>query len=291
MTWASNHERSSAAQWRAEWRVTVVEITGTDQHESWLNKVLPPVEEIRPNLWSIPVPMPHSPLRYVSVYAMTHETGVTLIDAGWDSDDSWQALLDGLTLIGTSITDVQGVLVTHKHFDHIGLARRVRDSSGAWVGLHPADQDPTIAESRDRESSHKAALEWLVGLGASTGRSGVAHDGGCIRRSRSRCPTARSPHRRQRDHQSAGLGPFGPSTHRATRPDISVFSMKTAELFSQAITFSRASPPTSRPIATSELISWAIFSSRSTRSRNLTSKRSFPLMSGAIAASLIECRS
>ncbi len=147
--------------------MVLVEITGTDQHESWLNKVLPPVEEIRANLWSIPVPMPHSPLRYVSVYAMAHETGVTLIDAGWDSDDSWQALLDGLALIGTSITDVRGVLVTHKHFDHIGLARRVRDASGAWVGLHPADQDPTIAESRDRETSHRAALDWLVGLGAS----------------------------------------------------------------------------------------------------------------------------
>lgn len=143
-----------------------MEITGTDQHESWLNKVLPPVEEIRPNLWSIPVPMPHSPLRYVSVYAMANEAGITLIDAGWDSDESWQALLDGLSLLGASITDVSGVLVTHKHFDHIGLARRVRDESGAWVGLHPADQDLTLPD-RDQETARKAALDWLVGLGAS----------------------------------------------------------------------------------------------------------------------------
>jgi glyoxylase-like metal-dependent hydrolase (beta-lactamase superfamily II) len=31
------------------------------------------------------------------------------------------------------------VLVTHIHPDHYGLAGRVREQSGAWVGLHPAD--------------------------------------------------------------------------------------------------------------------------------------------------------
>jgi glyoxylase-like metal-dependent hydrolase (beta-lactamase superfamily II) len=31
------------------------------------------------------------------------------------------------------------VLVTHIHPDHYGLAGRIRESSGAWVSLHPAD--------------------------------------------------------------------------------------------------------------------------------------------------------
>ncbi|MFZ0665991.1 MAG: MBL fold metallo-hydrolase, partial [Acidimicrobiales bacterium] len=31
------------------------------------------------------------------------------------------------------------VLVTHIHPDHYGLAGRVRDESGAWIGLHPDD--------------------------------------------------------------------------------------------------------------------------------------------------------
>jgi glyoxylase-like metal-dependent hydrolase (beta-lactamase superfamily II) len=147
--------------------VLLVEITGTVQHESWLNKVLPPVEEVRPDLFSIPVPIPHSPLRYVSVYALTNEAGVTIVDAGWDNDDSWLALLDGLSTIGVSITDVRGVLVTHKHFDHIGLAGRVREESGAWVGLHPADQSPKDLDSRDPATWRKATLDWFVSLGAS----------------------------------------------------------------------------------------------------------------------------
>ena len=31
------------------------------------------------------------------------------------------------------------MVVTHIHPDHYGLAGRVREASGAWVALHPAD--------------------------------------------------------------------------------------------------------------------------------------------------------
>ena len=100
---------------------------------------LPPVEPVRPGLWSIPVPIPNNPLRYVLVYAFETEKGPYLVDAGWNTDDAFQVLCDGLNTAGFDITDVQGVLVTHIHPDHYGLAGRIRESSGAWVALHPAD--------------------------------------------------------------------------------------------------------------------------------------------------------
>jgi glyoxylase-like metal-dependent hydrolase (beta-lactamase superfamily II) len=100
---------------------------------------LPPVELVRPGLWSIPVPIPNNPLRYVLVYAFETERGPYLIDAGWNTDDAWNTLVAGLDRTGHAMTDVQGVLVTHIHPDHYGLAGRVRDASGAWVALHPAD--------------------------------------------------------------------------------------------------------------------------------------------------------
>ena len=46
-------------------------------------KPLPPVEQVRPGLWSIPVPLP-IPLRYVFVYAFETEKGPFLVDAGWN---------------------------------------------------------------------------------------------------------------------------------------------------------------------------------------------------------------
>ena len=118
----------------------VVVITGTAQKDAWDRKVLPPVEQVRPGLWSIPVPLPDSPLRYVLVYALELTGGgVALVDAGWDTDEAWAALSGGLTTAGGSISDVRAVLVTHIHPDHYGLAGRVREASGAWIGLHPAD--------------------------------------------------------------------------------------------------------------------------------------------------------
>jgi glyoxylase-like metal-dependent hydrolase (beta-lactamase superfamily II) len=119
----------------------VVEITGLEQKRCWDAGEFPPVEKVRPGVWSIPVPIPANPLRYVLVYALEleHDRGVALIDAGWNTDDSWRALTDGLATAGFAITDVRGVLVTHIHPDHYGLAGRVRAASGAWVALHPAD--------------------------------------------------------------------------------------------------------------------------------------------------------
>jgi glyoxylase-like metal-dependent hydrolase (beta-lactamase superfamily II) len=114
---------------------------GAVQRQAWADNVLPPVERVAPGLWSIPVPIPDSPLRYVLVYAFELDDGVAIVDAGWDTEDAWLALTEGLVTIGASVQDVRAVLVTHIHPDHYGLAGRVREASGAWVGLHPADAE------------------------------------------------------------------------------------------------------------------------------------------------------
>src|SRR5437667_3887254 len=100
---------------------------------------LPPVGRVRPGPWSIPVPIPNNPLRYVLVYAFETDRGPYLVDAGWNTDDAFDVLCRGLTHAGFDIAGVQGVLVTHIHPDHYGLAGRIRESSGAWGARHPDD--------------------------------------------------------------------------------------------------------------------------------------------------------
>ncbi len=117
----------------------MITITGTRQKDAWDAGVLPPVEQVRPGLWSIPVPIPDNPLRYVLVYLFELDNGVAMVDAGWNTDEAWTALVDGLAQAGGTMGDVRAVVVTHIHPDHYGLAGRVRAASGAWVGLHPAD--------------------------------------------------------------------------------------------------------------------------------------------------------
>ncbi|MFF0051109.1 MBL fold metallo-hydrolase [Streptomyces sp. NPDC005498] len=134
-----------------------IEITSTVQWEAWKAKLLPPVEAVTDGLWSIPVPIPDNPLRYVLIYALECRDGLALIDAGWDDDISWLALTDGIASIGRDITDVRAVLVTHHHADHLGLAGRVREASGAWVALHSLD----AAAAHPRTTPEEAANHLL----------------------------------------------------------------------------------------------------------------------------------
>lgn len=117
----------------------VTEDVGTAQREAWAAGVLPPVEEVRPGLWSIPVPMPRNPLRYVLIYALALDDGIALIDVGWDAEESWQALVDGIAQTGHHITEVRFAAITHLHPDHFGLAPRLREVSGAVLAMHAAD--------------------------------------------------------------------------------------------------------------------------------------------------------
>jgi glyoxylase-like metal-dependent hydrolase (beta-lactamase superfamily II) len=105
------------------------------------NDPFPGVEKVRPGLWSIPVPLPNNSLRYVLVYLFETDRGPYLIDAGWNTDDAFGALQGGMDEVGCAVADVQGVLVTHIHPDHYGLAGRIREASGAWISLHPADAE------------------------------------------------------------------------------------------------------------------------------------------------------
>lgn len=127
---------------------------------------LPPVEPVRPGLWTIPVPIPNNPLRYVLVYAFETPQGPVLVDAGWNTDDAYAALSGGLAQAGYDMADVKGVLVTHIHPDHYGLAGRVRKASGAWIGLHPADASLISERYEDTGDLLERIGGWLRRAGA-----------------------------------------------------------------------------------------------------------------------------
>jgi glyoxylase-like metal-dependent hydrolase (beta-lactamase superfamily II) len=77
------------------------------------------------------VPISNNPLRYVTTYVFACDSGLLLLDPGWDSEESWEELCSGLRSISADVSDVKGVLVSHMHFDHCSLAGRVRERSGA----------------------------------------------------------------------------------------------------------------------------------------------------------------
>lgn len=113
----------------------VITITGLAQHQSWQQKTMPAVEQVRPGVWSIPVAFPDNPLRYTLSYLLQGSGGAVLVDPGWDSDAGWQQLLDGLHTAGLTPQELTGIAVSHYHPDHLGMAERLKAASGAWLGL------------------------------------------------------------------------------------------------------------------------------------------------------------
>ncbi|WP_227357190.1 MBL fold metallo-hydrolase [Haladaptatus salinisoli] len=68
-----------------------------------------------------------------------------VIDPGPPSDIAWQNLRNGLQDIGLQLNDLQTILVSHWHIDHVGLAPRLADLTDATIFMHKADV-PLAAE-------------------------------------------------------------------------------------------------------------------------------------------------
>ena len=112
------------------------------------------------------MPIPGSPLPYVLAYAFAVPDGVVLVDPGWNAPEALAALTEGLGVAGARLEDVRGVLVTHIHPDHYGLAARIREVSGAWVGLHPADAALVTDRYEDVDDLLERTSRWVGQTGA-----------------------------------------------------------------------------------------------------------------------------
>lgn len=123
-------------------------------------------EVVRPGLWSLQVVIPDNPLGYTLVYLFETRRGPVLVDTGWPHPDSWQALLDGIVRTGHRVEDVYGVLSTHHHNDHHGLAGRVREVSGAWVAMHEADAREVERRGMADEDWYRVTRAMMVAAGA-----------------------------------------------------------------------------------------------------------------------------
>lgn len=80
----------------------------------------------------IPLPLAHA--GSVNAWLLIGDP-LTLIDTGPRDDAALCALEDGLRREGTRIEDIDLVLATHHHLDHVGLAATIRRRSGAAVAV------------------------------------------------------------------------------------------------------------------------------------------------------------
>jgi glyoxylase-like metal-dependent hydrolase (beta-lactamase superfamily II) len=113
--------------------------SSTSQAAAWRLRVPPPPEQIRPGLWAIATPVP-TPISYTLCYVFDADGRLLVVDPGWPDEAALRSLVDGLAGFGRTVDDIDAVLVTHLHPDHVGLADRLlRRVPGARLLMHPAD--------------------------------------------------------------------------------------------------------------------------------------------------------
>jgi glyoxylase-like metal-dependent hydrolase (beta-lactamase superfamily II) len=149
-----------------------VVVTGDRQKAAWAARVLPPVEHLAGDIWSVPVPIPANPLRYTLSYLVPGDSELVVVDPGWDSAEGWDALCRGLAEAGATPADVTGIVATHVHFDHHGMTARLKAASDAWVAMHPAERDSLPHRQTERQPgqgqpSRASGRTWLLEAGAS----------------------------------------------------------------------------------------------------------------------------
>lgn len=76
---------------------------------------------------------------HVNCYLIEGSGGLTLVDAGLPG--VWRELGTALRTLGRRPEDIRALVLTHAHFDHVGVARRLVQRLGVPVLAHPDEAE------------------------------------------------------------------------------------------------------------------------------------------------------
>lgn len=98
---------------------------------------------------------------WVNAYLLEGPRGLTLVDTGHSK--AADALGDEIERSGFSLQDLEQVLITHAHFDHVGGAAILLDRKRVKVYAHPHDI-PQMKGVLPKETWHRKFGRWLLGM-------------------------------------------------------------------------------------------------------------------------------
>ena len=92
------------------------------------------MQKVSNGVYQLEIPMRFNPLGCTHSYLL--RDAAALIDTGVGTNESFEALEEKLRSVGLATSDIEHILLTHLHRDHVGLVERVRSASGATVHAH-----------------------------------------------------------------------------------------------------------------------------------------------------------
>jgi len=94
--------------------------------------------EVVPGIWQLTVAIPF-PLKTVNMYALVGKTGWVLVDTAIGTPGVREAMKQGLAQAGLAISQLQAIVLTHNHPDHIGLSGMLYAQQQVPIYMHPID--------------------------------------------------------------------------------------------------------------------------------------------------------
>lgn len=87
-----------------------------------------------------------STLQSYNFYLVQNQNKIFLVDAGIDTEECWEYFIEGLQRAHIDLHEIDAIVLTHNHADHIGLVNRLRQHKRLPVYAH---QDAKIRLKRD----------------------------------------------------------------------------------------------------------------------------------------------
>ena len=85
-------------------------------------------------VYRITLPLPFPSPQAVNCYLFEGDRGLTLLDCGIDGDHEFELLSRALADFGFALADLHRLVASHLHVDHMGMAKRLVESTGCeWV--------------------------------------------------------------------------------------------------------------------------------------------------------------
>ncbi len=121
------------------------------------------MQKVSDGVYQLEIPMRFNPLGCTYSYLL--RDAAALIDTGVGTNDAHVALEEQLRSLGLATSDIEHVVLTHLHRDHVGLVDSVRLASGAVVHAHrSAVELQRKAEGAESGGSRGRAKEFrLIG--------------------------------------------------------------------------------------------------------------------------------